>query len=412
MNVFLSFLLMINEKEKPHKSIWLLAAALACVGAGQSTVFILIPSEVRSLGFTEFEVGLIFSISALAWMIFSPFWGRLSDKFGRGSIFLIGMIGFAFSMASFAVILISAQNLLLPLALVFPLLVFTRLINGLLGSAVRPAAGGRIADLTSPTTRTAGFARFDAGWQFGVVIGPIVVGILLSVFNENLLAPFIFIALLGLLIGFYNFKNMNESFETEDKKNLSKLKFYDSRVWPSLLVASFMGIANACLVLTSALYTKDVIITSGESLYAVVAIGFSLVAMSGMFANLFIVDKFKIRPLNLIKWGCSLILLSYLFLANSTSISNLYISLVMFGLGSGLIRPGNVTILSLSVSPKEQGAASGWMGTVFPIGHLITPFSIMPLYMISPNLPYFAISFLALLLIIFILLTQKKYFYY
>ena len=403
---------MINEREKPHKSIWLLAAALACVGAGQSTVFILIPSEVRSLGFTEFEVGLIFSISALAWMIFSPFWGRLSDKFGRGSIFLIGMIGFAFSMASFAVILIFAQNLLLPLTLVFPLLVFTRLINGLLGSAVRPAAGGRIADLTSPTTRTAGFARFDAGWQFGVVIGPIVVGILLSIFNENLLAPFIFIALLGLLIGFYNFKNMNESFETEDKKNLSKLKFYDSRVWPSLLVASFMGIANACLVLTSALYTKDVIITSGESLYAVVAIGFSLVAMSGMFANLFIVDKFKIRPINLIKWGCSLILLSYLFLANSTSISNLYISLVMFGLGSGLIRPGNVTILSLSVSPKEQGAASGWMGTVFPIGHLITPFSIMPLYMISPNLPYFAISFLALLLIIFILLTQKKYFYY
>ena len=403
---------MINEKEKPHKSIWLLAAALACVGAGQSTVFILIPSEVRSLGFTEFEVGLIFSISALAWMIFSPFWGRLSDKFGRGSIFLLGMIGFAFSMASFAAILISAQSFLLPLALVFPLLVFTRLINGLLGSAVRPAAGGRIADLTSPTTRTAGFARFDAGWQFGVVIGPIVVGVLLSVFNENLLAPFLFIAVLGLIIGFYNFKNMNESFEAEDLKQQPKLKFYDSRVWPSLLVASFMGIANACLVLTSALYTKDVIITNGESVYAVVAIGFSLVAMSGMFANLFIVDKFKIRPLNLIKWGCSLILLSYLFLANATSISNLYLSLIMFGLGSGLIRPGNITILSLSVSPKEQGAASGWMGTVFPIGHLITPFSIMPLYMLSPNLPYFAISFLALLLIIFILLNQKKYFYY
>ena len=313
-NVFLSFWLMINEQEKPHKSIWLLSAALACVGAGQSTVFILIPSEVRSLGFSEFEVGLIFSISALAWMIFSPFWGRLSDRFGRGSIFLLGMIGFAFSMASFAAILISAQNLLLPLALVFPLLILTRLINGLLGSAVRPAAGGRIADLTSPTTRTAGFARFDAGWQFGVVIGPIVVGVLLSIFNENLLAPFLFIALLGLLIGFYNFKNMNETAQPQDYENTTKLKFYDSRVWPSLLVASFMGISNACLVLTSALYTKDVIVTSGESVYAVVAIGFSLVAMSGMFANLFIVDKFKIRPLNLIKWGCSLILVSYLFL--------------------------------------------------------------------------------------------------
>mgnify|MGYP001161181293 FL=1 len=403
---------MINEQEKPHKSIWFLSAALACVGAGQSTVFILIPSEVRSLGFSEFEVGLIFSISALAWMIFSPFWGRLSDRFGRGSIFLIGMIGFALSMASFAAILISAQSLFLPLALVFPLLVLTRLINGLLGSAVRPAAGGRIADLTSPTTRTAGFARFDAGWQFGVVIGPIIVGVLLSIFNENLLAPFLFIALIGLLIGFYNYKNMNEADGFSESEKLTKLKFYDSRVWPSLLVASFMGISNACLVLTSALYTKDVIVTSGESVYAVIAIGFSLVAMSGMFANLFIVDKFKIRPLNLIKWGCALILFSYLFLANATSIPNLYLSLIIFGLGSGLIRPGNITILSLSVSPKEQGAASGWMGTVFPIGHLITPFTIMPLYMLSPNLPYLAISFLALLLIVFILLNQKKYFYY
>lgn len=403
---------MINEEEKPHKSIWLLSAALACVGAGQSTVFILVPSEVRSLGFSEFEVGLIFSISALAWMIFSPFWGRLSDRFGRGSIFLIGMIGFALSMASFAVILISAKNLLLPLSFVFPLLVLTRLINGLLGSAVRPAAGGRIADLTSPTTRSAGFARFDAGWQFGVVIGPIVVGILLSIFDENLLAPFLFISLMGLSIGIYNFKNMPENKKLIESTGSSKLNFYDVRVWPSLLIGSFMGIANACLVLTCALYTKDVIITGGENVYAVVAIGFSVVALSGMFANLFIVDKFKIRPLNLVKWGAILVFLSFLFLAKANSISNFYIALIMYGLGSGLIRPGNITILSLSVSPKEQGAASGWMGTVHPIGHLITPFSIMPLYMMEPNLPYFALSFLALLLIAFILSTQKRFFYY
>ena len=403
---------MINDSEKPPKSIWALAAALACVGAGQSTVFILIPSEVRNLGFTEFEVGLIFSISALAWMFFSPFWGRLSDKFGRGSIFLIGMLGFALSMGSFAAILISAQNLLLPLALVFPLLVFTRLINGLLGSAVRPAAGGRIADLTSPTTRSAGFARFDAGWQFGVVIGPVVVGVLLSLFNENLLAPFIFIALLGALIGFYNFKDMQGPAEHLDEDTKTKLQFTDSRVWPSLLIASFVGMANACLVLTVALYTKDEIITNGESVYSVVAIGFSIVALSGMFANLFIVDKFQIRPLNLIKWGCSIVLLSYLFLSQATSISSLYLALIMYGIGSGLVRPGNITILSLSVSKNEQGAASGWMGTVFPIGHLITPFTIMPLYMMSPNFPYFLISFLALLLIIFILLNQKNYFNY
>ena len=112
-----------TKKNKTPNSIWVLSGALACIGAGQSTIFILIPQEIRSLGFNEFQIGLIFSISALAWIFFSPFWGRLSDRFGRGSIFLIGMIGFALSMASFAAILISAQNFLLPLALVFPLLV-------------------------------------------------------------------------------------------------------------------------------------------------------------------------------------------------------------------------------------------------------------------------------------------------
>ena len=88
---------MTNVVAKPDKSIWYLAAAIACIGAGQSTIFILIPAEVRSLGFNEFEVGIIFSISALAWMFFSPFWGSLSDKFGRKWIFLLGIFGFSIS---------------------------------------------------------------------------------------------------------------------------------------------------------------------------------------------------------------------------------------------------------------------------------------------------------------------------
>ena len=215
---------MTNVVEKPDKSIWYLAAAIACIGAGQSTIFILIPAEVRSLGFNEFEVGIIFSISALAWMFFSPFWGSLSDKFGRKWIFLLGIFGFSISMILFAAIISAATLNLIPFALILPLLIITRLINGLLGSAVRPAAGGRIADLTSPETRAAGFARFDAGWQMGVVAGPILIGVLLSVFNNNLFIPFLFIALLGISLGFYNFFQMGVSDQQFHEEKLSRKK--------------------------------------------------------------------------------------------------------------------------------------------------------------------------------------------
>ena len=153
---------MTNLVEKPDRSIWYLAAAIACIGAGQSTIFILIPAEVRSLGFNEFEVGIIFSISAIAWMIFSPFWGRLSDRFGRKWIFLIGIFGFSLSMILFAAIISAASYNLIPFILILPLLIITRLINGLLGSAVRPAAGGRIADLTSPSPRDLDLSRMPS----------------------------------------------------------------------------------------------------------------------------------------------------------------------------------------------------------------------------------------------------------
>ena len=240
------------------RSIWLLAIALAFVGAGQSTMFILIPPEVRNLGFNEFQVGLIFSISAVAWMISSPFWGDLSDKFGRHWIFLIGMIGFAISLILITTLIESARQLIIPLYLVLPLLILTRLINGLFGSAVRPAAGGRIADITSPELRTAGFARFDAGWQFGVIVGPIFVGLVLWLSDGDFSLPFLIIGLAGLIAGYMNFRLMkNSHVDTEVDKTVKKINYLDERIWPSLFVAAFMGMSNATMVLTASALTRS-----------------------------------------------------------------------------------------------------------------------------------------------------------
>ena len=404
---------MTDAVHRPDKSIWYLAAAIACIGAGQSTIFILIPAEVRSLGFNEFEVGIIFSISALAWMFFSPFWGSLSDKFGRKWIFLLGIFGFSISMILFAAIISAASFNLIPFIFILPLLIITRLINGLLGSAVRPAAGGRIADLTSPETRAAGFARFDAGWQMGVVTGPILIGVLLSIFNNNFFIPFLFIALLGISLGFYNFFQMGASdqqFNEEKMESKKKINMFDSRVWPSLLVASFMGLSNAGLVLTSSIFVKDVILINQTEVYSTVAVGFSIVALASMFSQLVIVQNYRISSLSLIKWGLMIVFLGFLLLSQATSIPGLYLGLMLKGLGMGLTRAGNVTMLSLSVSKSEQGAANGLLNMVFPIGHILVPVVIMPLYIISPDIPYILLSSLAILLIIFILSNEKRYF--
>ena len=399
------------EKKNTPRSIWVLSAALACIGAGQSTIFILIPQEIRSLGFNEFQVGLIFSISALAWIFFSPYWGRLSDQIGRSKIFMLGIIGFALSLFLFAGIIKFAQIYTVSFSVLFILLILARLINGLLGSAVRPSAGGRIADITDTTNRTSGFARLDAGWQFGVVLGPIAVGLIMLLSNNNLLMPFIFIGAMGLLIGIFNFnllKKDDSSFF--NKENNIQLKFSDKRVLPSLIIAAFLGISNACIVLTSSLFVNDVILKSSEDLYFFVSIGFAIVALSGLITQLLIVDKFLIDPKKLVFVGLLIMATVFYLLSNTKEINFFYVLLAIYGFGGGLARPGNVSILSLSVNSNEQGSASGLMGTVFPLGHLLTPFSIMPLYMINPSYPYLLISFLGLFLILYMFYNQKLFF--
>jgi MFS family permease len=399
------------KKNRTPNSIWVLSAALACIGAGQSTIFILVPQEIRLLGFNEFQVGLIFSISALAWIFFSPFWGRLSDRIGRSKVFMLGIIGFAISLFLFAAIIKIAQIYPFSFTLLFVLLICARLINGLLGSAVRPSAGGRIADITDTTNRTSGFARLDAGWQFGVVLGPVAVGMIMLLSDNNLLMPFIFLSLLGLVIGFLNFKLLKKDDSSfESNTDSSALKFTDKRVFPSLVIASFLGISNACIVLTSSLFVNDVILKSTEDLYFFVSIGFAIVALSGLLTQLLIVDRYSLDPKILVFIGLSLMTLIFYLLSSVNDISSFYILLAIFGFGGGLARPGNVSILSLSINKNEQGSASGLMGTVFPLGHLLTPFSIMPLYMINPSYPYLLISVLGLFLLLYMFYNQKVFF--
>ena len=399
------------KKNKTPNSIWVLSAALACIGAGQSTIFILVPQEIRLLGFNEFQVGLIFSISALAWIFFSPFWGRLSDRIGRSKVFMLGIIGFAISLFLFAGIIKIAQIYPFSFTLLFVLLICARLINGLLGSAVRPSAGGRIADITDTTNRTSGFARLDAGWQFGVVLGPVAVGLIMLLSDNNLLMPFVFLSLLGLVIGFLNFKLLKKDDSSfESNTDFSALKFTDKRVFPSLVIASFLGISNACIVLTSSLFVNDVILKSSEDLYFFVSIGFAIVALSGLLTQLLIVDRYSLDPKMLVFIGLSLMTLIFYLLSSVNDISSFYILLAIFGFGGGLARPGNVSILSLSIDKNEQGSASGLMGTVFPLGHLLTPFSIMPLYMINPSYPYLLISVLGLFLLLYMFYNQKVFF--
>ena len=390
--------------EKLPNTIWILAAGLLCVGAGQTIVFITIPPIARDLGLNEIQIGSIFATSAVAWMILSPVWGSLSDSIGRKKIVIVGLLGFAISLVLFSLTISLGQKGLLTGTLLFVLLVSARVLNGIFGSATRPSSGGWVADISSINSRSRAFARLDSGFSMGRILGPALAGLLLLV---SYTAPFFFFAA-GAFIVIVLVIFQQSPPKISSSKEVKKLSMFDSRVWPFLIVSAAFGICNASLFQTSSFFFQDVITPSSENYIALASVGFMLTGLGVLNGQLLIADRLQTSPGSLIKLGVIFNCLSLLGYAYSSSLVQVYICLFFFGLGNGMLGPGISSSLSLSVGKDYQGVAGGFLGMVIPIGHVASPLISMPLYTINPVYPYILGSSLMFLCTVFIF-TNKRH---
>lgn len=390
--------------EKLPNTIWILAAGLLCVGAGQTIVFITIPPIARDLGLNEIQIGSIFATSAVAWMILSPVWGSLSDSIGRKKIVIVGLLGFAISLVLFSLTISLGQKGLLTGTLLFVLLVSARVLNGIFGSATRPSSGGWVADISSINSRSRAFARLDSGFSMGRILGPALAGLLLLV---SYTAPFFFFAV-GAFVVIVLVIFQQSPAKISSSKEVKKLSMFDSRVWPFLIVSAAFGICNASLFQTSSFFFQDVITPSSENYIALASVGFMLTGLGVLNGQLLIADRLQTSPGSLIKLGVIFNCLSLLGYAYSSSLVQVYICLFFFGLGNGMLGPGISSSLSLSVGKDYQGAAGGFLGMVIPIGHVASPLVSMPLYTINPVYPYILGSSLMFLCTVFIF-TNKRH---
>lgn len=396
---------MSKKLKKLPSGIWILSLGLLCVGAGQSVVFITIPPLVRDLGLTEIQIGSIFASSALAWMFLSPYWGKLSDKIGRKRVVIIGLFGFAVSLILFSLAISLGREGVLHGTILFTILIAARLINGMFGSATRPAAGAWVADITNPEERSRAFARLDSGFSMGRIFGPAVAGFLLLV---SYTAPFYLFASMALIVILLITKQKAYKGNSDLTVTNTSIKATSKEVWPFLVVSAAFGICNAALVQTSSFYFQDVITSGAENYIALASVGFMLSALGILTGQLLVADRMQTSPGSLIRLGSLFLCVSLVGIGFSSSLTQVYIALYFYGMGGGMLGPGISSSLSLSVGKDNQGAASGFLGMVIPVGHVISPLLAMPLYMVLPSAPYFLGAIIMLVAMIFIV-TNKRH---
>lgn len=140
---------------------------------GFGIVLPLLPLYADRFGASGLVVGLLVSVYSAAQFFMAPLWGRLSDRFGRRPVLIVGLLGSAVSYVVFAY----ARSV--------TVLFVSRILAGV-GGATVPVAQAYIADITPPTRRAGNMGLIGAAFGLGFIFGPAIGGILAPV---SLAAP-------------------------------------------------------------------------------------------------------------------------------------------------------------------------------------------------------------------------------
>lgn len=131
---------------------------------GFGIVLPLLPLYADRFGASGLTVGLLVTVYSVAQFFMAPIWGRLSDRYGRRPILLLGLLGSAVAYLVFA------------WAGSVAALFASRILGGIGGSTI-PVAEAYIADVTPPERRAGNMGLIGAAFGLGFTVGPALGGI-------------------------------------------------------------------------------------------------------------------------------------------------------------------------------------------------------------------------------------------
>jgi len=362
-----------------------LLTSLVIMGMGFSVLFPVLAPLGRELGLSDFQITSIISISSLTVFLSTPHWGRISDRFGRKRIMMVGIFGFAGGTILFnSVLELGLRGYLVGIPL-FVTLIIARMAHAGIMSAGMPAATAYMADITDLAGRTKGMGASGAANNIGSMLGPVLSGLAVI----SLLAPLWVIAILAFLNGLFVWRFLPESPHKPTKiKPKSRLKYTDPRILPFVIVGVCMFTGFALVQQTMGFRFQDALNLSAGETAQTFGIAMMFSAGASLFAQTFIVQRLNVRPFTLLKLAMPLLIIAFTMMAIVDTQLMLTVAMSILGFGMGLAGPGFMSGASMAVAPEEQGSVAGVAGSCGPLGFTIGPFLGGLMYQYQPTLPY------------------------
>lgn len=367
-----------NQKEKLNR-ISLILLSLFVVMLGYGILLPTLPYYTERLALGDnldtdsinFHIGFLTSIYPLFQLLFVVLWGRLSDKYGRKPIIIVGLIGFVI------------MQLLTGLATSLTMLYVARIFGGIFTSSVIPVSNAYLSDITSEKRRTKIMGWSGVAISSGVIFGPVIGGFLSQTdlhlkYTIGLLhldrfsVPFLFAALLGLIVLFVVAKWLKNTTRVHTlTTQKASLRFTFTKYFVVLLGLSFVIQFVVTLFETVfSIYGKDELgFNSNQIGIGFMLCGSIMAVLQPLFATYgekFLSTKKQIA-LGLFISGLSLIV--FPFFKNEYLV---YVLIVVFAAGGAMVTPNLLSAVSL-ISKQNTGRNISIQSSTNSVGQILGP---------------------------------------
>lgn len=378
------------------KTIILFTVFVDVLGLG--IVIPVLPFYAKSFGLSDFAVTALFSVFSLFSFFSAPFLGAISDRIGRRPVLIASIVSSAIGWLIFA----AAKS---------PLWLFAgRIIDGLAAGNFSTAQSYLVDISKDSKDRTANLGLIGAMFGIGLVIGPLIGGVLGAI-NHTL--PFWTVGALAAINATLAYFRLPETLVKP--KNLGKLNLNplspilrtlgNNALLPSLIAWFLFGTAIASqqsvfsLFLSRAFGFQEFV--SGIFLTGT---GVVLAINQGFLLKHFWIKKFKEPGLELFMF---LALTAGFFLISSNVLWIFVGGLIILTISHSVLRIVMTSQIA-GASGSRHGEVMGAMSSIMSVSMIIGPLVAGALFVNRISLPFLASGLLSAGAFLIIYISRKK----
>jgi len=364
----------------------------------------LVPYMADRFGAAPAVITALFGSYSLCQLLAGPFWGRLSDRYGRRPILISSLAGACVSY------------LILGLANSLGWLFVSRILGGFMAGNIA-AAFAYASDVSLPERRAASLGMIGAAIGIGFTLGPAIGGLLAG--NDLHAASFVLPAVVSASLSV--FAILLVTFLLPESNTAERRKEHASRARIGPLRMLMERPALRCLATAALLVTfSQAILESILAIWALNKFGFGprtvgllmfclaclAVLMQGGGVRVLVP---RLGEVKLATFGVCAYVAGLITVAEAPNLGITGLGLAFCGIGVGAFNPSASSLASKQADVHDRGAVMGTYQSSTSLARVIGPFVSGPIYAaFGPSAPFLVGACVTVFAVWFIWLARPR----